>query len=110
TAYSSMLSRLNAAHLCERAGNWSDLNFLHQDEWLVDAAVIERLVERNGQVEVHLVFAHSQSPLTFLNRFITRCFNHQRASMTAALMRRQAAKDQRGTIRLTGKTWQVAPN
>ena len=57
-AYDSMLRRLNGMHLAERSGSLVDISFLVKDEWLVDAAVSERLIKRKGLYEIHLLFTY----------------------------------------------------
>ncbi|MEM7575420.1 MAG: hypothetical protein AAF433_21130 [Bacteroidota bacterium] len=109
-AYDSMLQRLNGLHFAERAGGLVDISFLVKDNWLVDAAVSERLIERNGHFEIHLLFAYYQYPLTFISRYITSANGRKKAEVMANIMRRQAAKDQRGTIKIDPNFWRLPPN
>lgn len=100
TAYNEILNLLNNQHFVERVGEASDMSFLSEDEWLKDTAVIDNVIKRKGFWEIHLVFAHYQSPLKLIKRVITRFTNKRKALLSANLMRRLAAKDQRGTLAL----------
>ncbi|GAB4416980.1 MAG: hypothetical protein OHK0039_26790 [Bacteroidia bacterium] len=84
----------------ERCGYPCDLAFMQDDGWLGDTAVIENLVRRQGTWEIRLVFAHYCNPLRFLSRPITTHTCPRRAAHMASLMRRLAAKDARGTLRV----------
>ena len=97
-------------HIAERSGSLVDISFMVKDEWLVDAAVNERLIKRKGSYEIHLLFAYHSFPFTFISRFITSENNLKKAEIMAAIMRRQAAKDQRGTIKVNPDFWQFPPN
>jgi hypothetical protein len=96
--YGKMLDLLSSLHFTEKLGNQSDMNFFRQDEWLYDTAVIEQVTARKGTWEIGLLFAHHQKPMKFLSRKITSHACPKRANMIAVYMRRQAAKDQRGTL------------
>lgn len=98
--YSGLLDRLNGLGLTDRLGYQNDLGFFHDDQWLTDTAVIERLVFRQGEWDVVLLFAHCQMPLKFLTRRITSHPTPARAAQMAFYMGRLAAKDQRGTLRI----------
>jgi hypothetical protein len=98
--YVEMLKMLNTLHFNERVGEHEDMDFIKNDRWLSDTAVIENLWRRKGIWEIHLLFAHHKQPLTFLSRNITQHACPKRATMMASFMRRLAAKDQRGTLEL----------
>lgn len=95
-----MLRALGAVHQTNTLAKPEDMAFVKDDFWLPDTAVIEVLVKRQGAWEIHLLFAHSSSPFTFLCRRITAMSCKKKAELTASLMRRLAAKDQRGTLRV----------
>lgn len=96
--YADLLKKLNSLHFHERIGEHKDMDFIKNDLWLADTAVIENLWRRRGTWEIHLLFAHYTQPLTFLSRSITKHVCPKRAAMMASFMRRQAGKDQRGTL------------
>ena len=96
--YAKMLDGLSNLFFTEKLGLDSDMNFYRDDFWLSDTAVIELLQLRKGSWEVNLLFAHHKTPLKFLSRRITSHSCPKRARTMAFYMRRQAAKDQRGTL------------
>ncbi|MDW3197082.1 MAG: hypothetical protein R8G66_32185 [Cytophagales bacterium] len=91
-------------------GEYMDLDLFYRDEWLLDSAVIENVIERNGNWDIYLVFAHVSDPLKLIKRKITRCTTLKRAELTANFMRRQAAKDQRGTLRIDASIFHSCDN
>lgn len=97
-AYTAMLEALHAMTGCECAGVAADTTFIDDDYWLQDTAVIENVELRHGEYFIYLVFAHHRRPLKFIKRKIVKFACPRRASMAAHYMRRQAAKDQRGTL------------
>lgn len=99
-AYMSLLHSLNNQHLTEQKGNEIDLSFLADDSWLGDTAVIDCVVYRRGMWEIHLIFAHYKTPCRLLKRIITTTYQLNKATLTAYLMKKLAAKDQRGTLKL----------
>lgn len=98
--YAKMLDGLSNLFFTETLGLDADMNFYRDDFWLSDTAVIESLQLRKGSWEIHLLFAHHKTPLKFLTRRITSHSCPKRARTIAFYMRRQAAKDQRGTLRV----------
>lgn len=98
--YADLLKMLNSQHFNERVGEQNDMDFIKNDQWLYNTAVIENIWRRRGLWEIHLLFAHCKQPLTFLSRSITCHPCPKRATMMAAFMRRLAAKDQRGTLKI----------
>lgn len=98
--YALMLDGLSNLFFTEKTGLDADMNFYRDDMWLSDTAVIELLQRRKGAWEVTLLFAHHKTPLKFLSRRISSYSCPKRAQLTAQYMRRQAAKDQRGTLTL----------
>jgi hypothetical protein len=99
-AYEELLNLLNNQHFIEKPGHQMDMNFLSDDWWLRDTAVIENIVKRNGMWEIHLVFAHHLEPQKLIKRVISRYACKNKAEMSAFYMRRLAAKDQRGTLKV----------
>jgi hypothetical protein len=99
--YQQVLQGMNSLHFTDHVGAACDLDFIKADYWLADSAVIDRLVLRKGTWDINLLFAHHTTPLRFLSRRITSHSCPKRAAMMAGFMRRLAAKDQRGTLRLS---------
>jgi hypothetical protein len=98
--YAKMLDELSNLFFTEKLGLDSDMNFYRDDFWLSDTAVIELLQLRKGCWEINLLFAHHKTPLKFLSRRITSHTCPKRAQTMAFYMRRLAAKDQRGTLKV----------
>jgi len=103
--YEKLMDFMNMQHLVDQKGEYLDLDLFYSDEWLLDSAVIDNVVERKGNWDVYLVFAYVFDPLKLIKRKITRCTSLQKAEMSANYMRRQAAKDQRGTLRIADTTF-----
>ncbi len=102
-AYSNMLEAINTLASTDMAGTSSDICFINDDFWLQDTAVIENIEYREGQHVIFLVFAHHRKPLKFLKRKIVQYACPKKAALVAHYMRRQAAKDQRGTLTVDSK-------
>ena len=99
-AYNGVLSLLNNQHFTEKAGTETDMKFLSDDWWLRDTAVVENIIRRDGMWEIQLVFAHYQQPQKLIKRVISRYTCKKKAELSASYMKRLAAKDQRGTLRV----------
>jgi hypothetical protein len=108
--YAQVLDQLSSLYFTDKPGYSTDMNFLRDDLWLCDTVVIEHLQARKGLWEVSLVFAHYQMPLRFLARRITHHTCPRRAEMMAFYMRRLAAKDQRGTLRISSESFHTPLN
>ncbi len=108
--YEELLNLLNNQHFTGRSGYFTDLTFLHDDWWLRDTAVIENIVKREGMWEIQLVFAHYQEPQKLIKRVISRYTCKHKAELNAWYMRRLAAKDQRGTLKVDLKDFSVCSN
>jgi hypothetical protein len=98
--YQSLLDALNNQHFTDKSGDASDMDFIKEDLWLSDTAVIDILRRREGLWEIHLLFVHHQQPLKFLSRRISGHSCPKKATLMAFYMRRMAAKDQRGTLKV----------
>lgn len=98
--YAQMLDELNNLFLTDKPGYAADMNFFRDDLWLSDTAVIDHLYRRKGTWEVTLLFAHYKTPMKFISRRIAANSCPKRAGIMAFYMRRLAAKDQRGTLKL----------
>ena len=98
--YGQLLDFMNLQAVSDQRGEFTDLDLFYSDEWLLDSAVVDNVVERNGNWDIYLVFAHVLDPMKFIKRKITRCTTVKKAKLTANYMRRLAAKDQRGTLRV----------
>lgn len=109
-AYSNMLEAINRMAATDRAGTQADAAFMNEDFWLQDTAVIENIERRSGQYVIFLVFAHYLKPLKFLKRKIVQYSCPRKAAMVAHYMRRQAAKDQRGTLTVNARLINVVFN
>lgn len=108
--YESVLDLLNDLHITESKGNITDFRFYFDDLWLSDTAVIENLAYVSGQWDVELLFALHTNPLRFIKRQITSYSCLKKATLTASLMRRLAAKDQRGTLTVDLKDLSICCN
>lgn len=108
--YAKMLDELSNLFFTEKTGLDIDLNFYRDDLWLSDTAVIERLEHRRGAWEVILLFAHHKIPLKFLSRRITTNSCPKKAQTMAFYMRRLAAKDQRGTLKVDIHSLNITTN
>ncbi len=106
-AYNELLNLLNNQHFTDKAGKNVDMDFLSDDWWLRDTAVIENVVKREGMWEIHLVFAHYQQPDKLIKRIISRCTSKKKAELNAWYMKRLAAKDQRGTLKVKLSDFQL---
>lgn len=105
--YTSMLKYIDGFSLTEAIGKSDDANFINEDFWLQDTAVIENIECRSGEWNIYLLFAHHLSPLKFIKRKIVNVSCPKKAFLTAHYMRRQAAKDQRGTLVINMKLFQT---
>ena len=99
-AYDELLNLLNNQHFTEVPALSEDMDFLSDDWWLRDTAVIENIVAREGMWEIHLVFAHYLQPQKLIKRVISRHVSKDKAELSAWYMSRLAAKDQRGTLKV----------
>lgn len=106
-AYNHLLNLLNNQHFTDRPAFRSDLDFLSNDWWLRDTAVIENIVKREGMWEIQLVFAHYLDPKKLIKRVISRYSSKEKAEMNAWYMKRIAAKDQRGTLKVDLSNFQL---
>ena len=97
-AYASMLDLVQSCYSTNVNGASLDIDFIKDDYWLQNTAVIENIEKRNGCWMVFLVFAHHMQPLKFIKRSITHYSCQKKAALSAYYMRRLAAKDQRGTL------------
>jgi hypothetical protein len=109
-AYSVMLCFLDNQHFTEKAADEENLVFLRNDWWLADTAVIDTINFREGGWEVFFTFANYKRPLQFIVRKIIRCYSEAKAKTAAHYMRRQAAKDQRGTLEVALKDLHLCIN
>jgi hypothetical protein len=75
-----------------------DVKQLTNGSWLKNAAVIDDISGRNGAWDVSMVFANYKNPLQLMMKKITRCYSQQRAMVAAFYIRKEAAKDIRGTL------------
>ncbi|MEO1260413.1 MAG: hypothetical protein AAFZ15_16570 [Bacteroidota bacterium] len=98
--YNKVLSLLNNQHFTEKAGTGADMEFLSDDWWLRDTAVVENIIRRDGMWEIQLVFAHYQEPQKLIKRVISRYTCKKKAELSAWYIKRLAAKDQRGTLQV----------
>ena len=98
--HESLMSYLDLQQTMDLKGSFTDLDLFYKDEWLLDSAVIENVSKRNGNWDVYLVFAHVDNPLKLIKRRITRYVSLEKAELAANYMRRLAAKDARGTLKI----------
>ncbi|MEM8569056.1 MAG: hypothetical protein AAGF85_21555 [Bacteroidota bacterium] len=100
TCYENMIDFMNGHCFVDLKGEYLDLDLFYNDAWLLDSAVIDNVVERRGNWDVYLIFAHIFNPYKVIKKKITRCTSFKKAQLSANYMRRLAAKDQRGTLKL----------
>ena len=98
--YEKLMDCMNIQHVTDHRGEYIDLDLFYRDEWLLDSAVIDNIVERKGNWDVYLVFAHIYNPFKMIKKKISKCISLQKAELAANMMRRLAAKDQRGTLKI----------
>ncbi|MEM1122601.1 MAG: hypothetical protein AAGJ18_19310 [Bacteroidota bacterium] len=108
--YNELLNLLNNHHFIEIGGDASDMEFLSDDWWLRDTAVTENIVKRKGMWEIQLVFAHYQQPNKLIKRIIASYPSKEKAELNAWYMRRLAAKDQRGTLKVQLEDFKICDN
>ncbi len=82
-------------------GHAGDLLFITEGSWLKDSAVIDCISQRQGVWDVWLIFVYYRNPLQLIVRFITSCYSEQKALTSAFYIRKEAAKDRRGTLKVT---------
>ena len=100
--YKWLLQTINTQFLYDGLrGNPADIAFIKDDKWLSESSVIEQVVRRRGTWCIDLLFASSKDPLKFIIRKISSHPSQEKALLAASLFRRQAAKDQRGTLVLS---------
>ncbi|MCU0376524.1 MAG: hypothetical protein MUF24_14550 [Chitinophagaceae bacterium] len=99
--YGQLLDGLNNLHFQEKPGIPTDMLFISDEFWLQDTAVIDHINPMKGMHGVSLIFAHHLNPYKFICRYITAYADARRAATSAHYMRRQAAKDQRGTLKVS---------
>lgn len=110
SCYQELLNMLSNQHFTDHVGKEQDLSFLYKDWWLQDTAVIDNIVQRHGLWEIHLVFAHYLRPHQLIKRVIKSTYCRNKATLQASYMRRLAAKDQRGTLRVKIEGFQICDN
>lgn len=108
--YNSLLELLNDAYFIDSKGNITDFQFYHDDHWLSDSAVIDNLIYKKGEWSIELLFALHTNPLKFIKRQIVSYSCPKKANLSASLMRRMAAKDQRGTLGVKIDDFDVCQN
>ncbi|GAB5523736.1 MAG: hypothetical protein Roseis2KO_16080 [Roseivirga sp.] len=108
--YESLMDALNDRLKDDLKGDFPDLDLFYNDQWLLDSAVVDNLVKVRGNWDVFLVFAHIHFPLKLIRKKITRCNTLKKALFAADKMRRQAAKDQRGTLKIKESSFEYCLN
>ena len=108
--YEKLMDFMNIQSFSDQRGEFTDLDLFYSDEWLLDSAVVDNVIERNGNWDVYLVFAHVSDPLKLIKKKITRCTTIKKAELAANYMRRLAAKDQRGTLKIDSTTFKSCEN
>lgn len=109
-AYNIMLCFLDNQHVIEKPAEKENLIFLKNDWWLANTAVIETINYNKGGWEVFLTFANYKKPLQLIIRKIIKCYSESKARTAAHYMRRIAAKDQRGTLKVKLKDLNLCLN
>ncbi|AFK03947.1 hypothetical protein Emtol_2812 [Emticicia oligotrophica DSM 17448] len=108
--YNSLLELLNDTYFIDTKGNIQDFQFYHDDHWLSDSAVIDNLIYKRGEWNIELLFALHTNPLKFIKRQIMSYSCPKKATLSASLMRRMAAKDQRGTLEVKVENFNICTN
>jgi hypothetical protein len=84
-----------------KAAKPEDLYFITEGAWLKDSAVIDAISYYKGGWDVLMIFAHYKNPLQLIVRNITRCYSEHKAKAAAFYIRKEAAKDRRGTLNVS---------
>lgn len=108
--YESLMDGLNLQQVVDQKGEFTDFDLFYSDDWLLNSAVVDNVIERNGNWDIYLVFAYVGNPLKLIKRRITRCITIKKANLTANYMRRLAAKDQRGTLKIDCSSFKNCDN
>ncbi|MBK8055772.1 MAG: hypothetical protein IPK35_21480 [Saprospiraceae bacterium] len=109
--YKWLLNSINSGLLYDGAKASSfDMNFIKDDSWLSETSVIEQIANRHGTWHIDLLFAYYKEPLRFIIRKISSHTSHKQASLVGSIFRRQAAKDQRGTITIDAELLNINYN
>jgi hypothetical protein len=106
--YKWLLNSINSGLLYDgvKAG-MTDMHFIKDDTWLSETSVIEQIAQRKGTWHIDLLFAYQKEPLRFIIRKISSHTSYKQAALLGSIFRRQAAKDQRGTITLDVDVLQI---
>lgn len=106
--YKWLLHSINSGLLYDgvKAGV-SDISFIRDERWISETSVIEQIVQRKGTWHIDLLFAYQKEPLKFIIRKISSHTSYKQAALLGSIFRRQAAKDQRGTIMLDVDVLQI---
>lgn len=84
----------------DRPGKRADLRCLWEDAWLLDCAVLYRIIPRNGRFYVTLLFVYKDDPLRFRAREIDHYPTEAKARVYGKLLQRGTRRDPRGTIKI----------
>lgn len=109
-SYAILMKGINQQYFVEKKGDMSDFKLYYDDLWLSDTAVIDDVHRSKGEWAVDLIFVSIHNPLKFIRRFIVSHPCPKRAAQKAELMRRLAAKDQRGTLSVNTHLLQMCQN
>jgi hypothetical protein len=91
-------------------GGEADLKVLQEDNWLMDSAVIPRVVKIAGMWRVSLVMAWQKDPLQLVCRYINSYPTEAKARLHADMYCRTAQKDERGTQKITWHDQDICTN
>jgi len=108
--YEQMYWRVDQLRRTDVCAKRRDMDFIDDDSWLIDTVVIEHIVYRRGMWIMYLVFVDYRDPLRLIRRCISRYYSRRTAEVHGAYMRRQAAKDARGTLRLDTSSFFLPKN
>jgi len=108
--YESLLTFMKQQSIDDLKGKVSDLCIFQKDAWLKDSAVIENISLRKGNWYISLVFAYTKFPLQLIQRKITSCNTMRKAEITANYMKKVAAKDPRGTLKINQNDFEQCYN
>jgi hypothetical protein len=92
-------------------GGQSDLAFLNNDKWLIDAVVSHYIFEQKGRWKIILTFSWSSNFFRLLCRYMADDFaTKSKAEIVANLYTRTSQKDQRGTLTLNNNDCNICFN
>lgn len=75
-----------------------EVQFINEDNWIKDAAVIETIICAQGNWQVSLIFALHSNPLQLIVRNIKSCISEQKATRSIDFMKKEIAINSAPTL------------